>query len=553
MPHISLVLPYAVEDTDRKKTFGYDLEVATVLCLAEAKRKKGGILGGSPEKVSFILKTHYPLWAFPWEKNSLIIDGLEFFSSTVTYTRPPDIEYFTEDLKRNASVRELYKGALKRHAKTFEKFLTSTQIHLEAIMGEKTFLYDLLEHTKRGRVLKKREKPPSLIPPKLDEKTMQEKAEKLTNLWRQAQSEIKGFQYATNLLREETALHKQKILQEIEEIQEWYQKEILRVRPLVEKRVEQLTKDLDKKIDLETKTAERELKSLLKKRDRCQRELQKLERKMDNYQQRLDARRRKGDKKGVSRWDNRIKKCKREMSDLEKGTHTLSQLIESTRREHDTKTEGLKENYQTLIYQEKKKITDLENSRDSQTATKQEEVKELDSLTSPIIDAIQRLTEQKALQASELEGLRVPWKLETITLVYIPLYLVRYEIEAKSRYEIFPPAIAKDYKGILKRIQRALWSFSLESRINLLLSPRSKSFEDMFTSIIPRKIKESQDLEKVIDEMGYPNSLLETPNLKEKMVKGMEELEAEGWISPEEKNLVLDKCALQLRQPSQQE
>ena len=40
----SLILPFVSGESERKKGFTYEMEVASILCLAEAERKKLGIL-----------------------------------------------------------------------------------------------------------------------------------------------------------------------------------------------------------------------------------------------------------------------------------------------------------------------------------------------------------------------------------------------------------------------------------------------------------------------------------------------------------------------------
>ena len=105
-----ITLPYVVEDDERKKPFTQDMETAAILCLAEAKRKKPRILGTSQEKLLFISKLHYPLWTIPWDNDSIIVDGLEMFSHTTTYTKPPDVKLFVEDLQRSKMLRELFRS-----------------------------------------------------------------------------------------------------------------------------------------------------------------------------------------------------------------------------------------------------------------------------------------------------------------------------------------------------------------------------------------------------------------------------------------------------------
>jgi hypothetical protein len=544
MPNLSLILPYAVEDADRKKPFGHEMEVAATLCLVEAKRKKGGILGGPPEKVSFVSKLHYPLWAVPWEEQSLIVDGLSFLSYAFVHTKPPDLEAFIEDVKKNSTDRRLYWNALRRHAQTFKDFVSSVQISADAIIANESLLSMIFEYVKRNLTVKEnRAEPLVLIPPRLNEKAAMEKAEKIINYRRIFQSEIKGLHYAVKVLSGETDFHERKILREIEQTRERYEREILALKPVVEERIEEIIEEQDDKIDDIIRNAEKELDAVLRKRDSYERELQKLELNEDGYKVRMEDRKSKGDKSGVSRWSRRIKRSQKKISGVKRQIQELSRLIERIRRQCESNVEKMRKSYEKLINEEKKKILDLEALRDSEIAAKQKEIEKLRSEAMSIISQIEQLMEQKMSHVSSLEELAIPWNLKDVTMICLPFYLVRYEADSKFRYEAYPMVTAEDYEGIIKRIQKALLSFSLESRINLLLRPKSKDLKEMFTSIFTQKMREDETLEKIIYTLGYSNNLLKAPNFREKLTKGMEELEKEGWVSSEEKTMIMKAYA----------
>jgi len=545
MSHTSLILPYAVKDAERKKPFEYDMEIAAALCLAEAKRRKGGILGGSPERISFVSRLYYPLWAVPWEDESLIMDGLGFLPHTVTHMELPDLEAFTEDIQKHARVRNLYRGSLKTHAKTFRDFIASVEIPLDAVIANENLLLEIFDYVNQGLSLKKNVVGPLvLIPPRLDEKAALEKAGKPLSQWRQIQSEIKGLHYAINLLSEKKDFHEQKVLREVEQIKDEYENEILHLKPVVEKRIEQLMMKRDGEIEKILKATEKEANAALKKRHKIGRELQKLELSKDEYRQRRKARERKSDRRGASHWNLKIRMCQKKISDVKRQIQDISRLVGRIRRQYEAKVERLKESYQEAINGEEKRILDIEALRDSEVAEKQEEIEELRLETSFIIRQIEQLMEQKVSHASELEELTIPWKPNGVTLICLPLYLVRYETEAKSRYDVHPPTVVEDYDGIIKRVQKAVLSFSLGSRINLLLRPRSKAIKEVLTSIFIKKIRKDETFEKVMCTMGSSNNLLRAPSFKEILTKGMEELEREGWISLEEKDLILKTYAL---------
>ena len=540
MSHMSLILPYVVEDKARDKLFTYDMEVAAILCLAEAERKKPKIWGVSPERISFILKLHYPLWAVPWEDGCLILDGLGMFSRTIVYMKPPDVRLFTEDMQRNTLVRGLYRNALKSHAQTFKSPIATIEIPMEAAIPNNNLLSTIYEYIKQGLILKENVTGPfALIPPELDEKGVLRRAEKLVDNWRQIQSDIKGLQYAISVIDDQTRFHEQKMLREIEQLQEMYDSEILHVKPIVEKRVERLTTERDSKIKRAIKATERGLEVTLKEVDRHEQKLGRLKRNLSNFQKRRDLRKRKGDKSGVSHWNREIRKCQDKISEIRQKIQDLSQQIERTRKEGEAAIKKLNEDYQTMINEERRGTVNLEASRDSEIAAKREEMEELRLEASSIINLIGQLIGQKRLEASKLKEVTIPWGIEATTMVCVPFYLVRYETEAKSKHHVYAPMTAMGYEGIVKRIQKTIWGFSLKSRIRLLLRPR-KALKETLAPILTKKIREGKAFEEIVYEMGCTNNLLNIPDFRESLAKGMEELREEGWINSEERDAILN-------------
>jgi hypothetical protein len=535
-----IALPYIVEDNERKKPFTQDMETAAILCLAEAKRKKPRILGTSQEKLSFISKFYYPLWIIPWNDASIIVDGLETFSRTITYMKPPDVKLFVEDLQMSKTFRELFQSSLKKHTKTFEDFIDTTQISMNAVVADKETLTIISQYIAQGPASKeKKTMPIALIPPKLDEKVALKMAEKLFDNWRLIQSEIKGLQYAINVLSEENRFHEQKIASEVEHIIETFEKKISRIKSEVDKRIEKLMIERNAKIKKIFEASEKELKGALKEKEKYEQKLDKLERGKRVYEKRKQIRKRKGNEAGVVYWDHKIKACKNKISETKGKFKVLSQFIEKTRKQSEFGIKKLNGSYQGMIDKERKKVSDVENLRDSQIKRTQKEIEELASETSAITNLIGQLIEKKRLHASQLKELTISWRPKKTTLINVPFYVFRYETETKSRYHVHPPAVVMGYEGIIRKIQKVIWSFSLESRIKLLLHPRSKALEEMFTSKFAEKIRKDKALVEIVYRVGSFNNLLNTQNFVETLAKGMEELKVEGWIDQEEKDAIL--------------
>ena len=539
MPNPTLIPPFVVADKARKKPFTLDMEISSILCLAEAQRKKPGILGVSSEKISFISKLHYPVWVVPWKDSCLLIDGLEIFSYVIPYTKLPDVCLFMEDIKRSVVNKEHFRNTLKKHGQTF-KNSELTQISLEAIFNEEELLSVFDGYLEQVLSLKKeRSERVALLPPKLNEKAALKRAEKAVNLWEQIQSEIKGLHYAINILNEETSFEEEMILREIEHIRELYENKIAPVRPIVEKRIERLLSKRDAELAKLDKALERKLSAKLRQKRRYEYELERLERNLIECRKRREMWKRRGDEISASKWEHRMKIYQNKLSEVKRKLKFVSELIEQIRKQGEFEAERVKANYQVLVENERRKILDLEASRDLEIESRRSQINEIKAEASAIIEQIQRLIELKRLEAYKIKEATIPHKVEKIALLCLPFYLVRYEAKRKTRYHIYPPMIAMDFKGIVKKLQKAVYKFSLQSRIELLLRSKSKALEKMLRKVLLEKIQADITLKKAIYELGISNNIFHDSGFKESLTRGVEELRSEGWISREEKEAIL--------------
>jgi len=544
MSHTSLILPYAVRDRSRAKTFPPSMETAAILCLVEANRKKPGILGSTSETVAFVSKLHYSLWMVPWENECLVVDGLGVAVTKVAYEKLPDVGGFVEDLKKGSTSREQFRNSLEKHAQTFKGFTETTQVFFKSVIEDEELLSTVSEYAEEslasktstaGRI--------ALIPPSVDETGALESAEKVADLWRRIQSDIKGLQHAIDVLNGETELHTQMILREIEQLQETYDSQIARVKPVVERKVEKLSRERDNKIQKLEQTTGRTLKARERFRERLGRQLEKLEEDKGVFQRRRDEAKHRGDRFGVSRWEHKITTCQNKSTEAKKRMRVLTRQIEQIRRQSDAAVENFRKGYQALIDDENRKVTEIEVSRDSAVATLDKESEWLKSADSFILAQIEKLLELKRLHADALKKMTILWKQQRLTLVGVPLYLARYETEKRSRSWVYPPVNVMDSGGIKRKIQRAIWGFSLDARIKLLLRLRSKALEKMFDTVLVKALEKDNVLERKVVELGSHHDVVKSPNFHEELTDGLEELKNEGWINSEEESAILKTYA----------
>jgi len=541
MSYSELVLPYATEDTGRKKSFSNDIEVGALLLLAEAeRRKKTGIFRGTVETLAVLSKLHYPMWVVPWEDKCLLIDGMETASYSLQYFKLPDIEAFVEHLKRSATAQESYRTALRSHKGTFSDFLSATQIVIAGLVTDKELLSDLSAFVKDGRP--QTDKLTSLIQPKIDMKEATRIGEKISERHSMLQSEIKGLQFAIDTLDEETKTHIDKLQLELEQVRRKYQEKIAVIKADVAKRTGELEKERDEKVEKMTAINQKEVDVRLEEKKRWEQELMKLEQDKSEYEKRKELRKHKKDEVGEARWDARLREVKNQISTVKGKISALSNFISRSNKETEKTAKNTRDTCQKLIDAEERKIKDIESLRDSEIGEKEKGIQELRQEALTITDKIEQLIDQKKGHASTLKEATVQWRTETPTLVHVPFYLILYETDQEKRRRVRSPAIARDPSGIMMKIRKTLKGYGRQSKISTLLKTRSKALETMLTSFEER-VNSDKSLQRSLRQISESNNLLASPDFKEKVRRGVGELEAEGWVKPEEKAAVLEVYA----------
>ena len=542
--HSNLVLPFAVDDGGRKKRLSEDMEVAAVLCLAEAeRRKKPGILRGAVETITFLSKLHYPLWLISWETDCLVIDGMATVSNSILYFKPPDVEAFVEHLKSSATVQELYRSALRSHAETFAEFTSQAEISVEGFVTDKEFLSAILAFVKDSKEeINNSSELASLLHPKISAIEAVNIGEKIKQHFTKLQSEIKGLQFAKDVVNEETKMHVDKHRLELEQIRERYEEKISIVSAEVANRREELERERDEKIGKISSANEKEVTARTEEKKRWEQELLRLKQDESEYQKRKELRKRMEDEVGEARWNARLRDIQNQISTMKGKIKPLSDFINRSNKETEKTTKSLLDNYQKLIAEEEKRVTDLENLRDSEVKRQEKEIEELQQETLAISDKIEKLVDQKKERASALKEAAIQWRIEAPCLIYVPFYLSQFATGEEKRHRTYAPVVAKKHEGLVVKIRRKLRSYSLQAKIGTLLKTRSKALENMLVSY-EGKLNSDKVAQRGLIQLGMTNNMLTSSGFKERVRRGMEELEAEGWIKPEEKTAILDVYA----------
>ncbi len=533
-----MILPFATNDLARKTEFSDCMELAALICAAENERKKSASSGLTSD-LAFVSKLHYPIWAIPWEDKILLIDGMKLVENTVLQLRPSDPEAFVENLKRSTKDQEEYLNALQNERETFAEFSFRNEVTISGFMSDKEVLSEIMNFLKDSKAsISNSLQASPFIRPKTDKEDALKTGNEILDHYDKLQSEIKGLRYAMEATIDETKTHASKLQQELQQMQQDFNQQIADLTKTVNEKTSELENERDSEIERITAANNKKAYSILAEKNELEKQLLKLQQDKSEYEKRKDLRKSKKDKVGEARWKVRLQNVKKQISKVNGRTKALSGIIAKTQKETEKTTKKLTDTYNKLINEEREKIADLKEMRELKLEEKNEEIRELQQNTSVLTSNIERLIEEIKTASAKIEEATASWKITTPVLIGIPFYIIRHKVGNEVRNLIHSPVLAQEYKGLMMRIRATIGVSNLESRINSLLKPRSKQIQKLF-SILERELEPDKELEAALNQIGASNNIMALVGFTEKLRKGLEELENEGWIKADEKETIL--------------
>ena len=546
-----LVLPYTILAANREKPFSEESEYTAAFCLAEAKRKKGGVLGGPIESLHIFAKLYYPIWVFPWKNKSLFVDGLGISSYGIRVDRSINASLWIEEVIKESRRRSRYINVLNRLFRACRRRRPQAQLLFKAVISEKNLLDFLLGHLRDDQVKKSiaEKPPPSLVGPLLNEKKAKKKVQLLIDRHAEALADMEGLRYLIKTLEEKTQFHVEKINSEIKELEEKYQYELAELKPKVEDKIKQFTTERDEEIKKITEAAEKKAERENKKKERLEKKLRKIEEQRERYKVRKEKQRIKKDDAGVRVWSLRIKESTRKILEVRRELRECKKNVEDIFASLRKDVEKINEIYDAKIKREEDRLEDIKKELEKAIIGKKEEIDTLKIKTESLIRLVKKQMDKVRDCITKLEAPATPRKRTETELLSVPFYFVQYKTDKGERYAFFPPAMVGDCKGIFSRIKRAIIGFSLEGRVNLLLQPQSDEFKELLITL-ENTLEKNRTLKGALIKAGEDNNTLAETVFRTMLVSGLEDLEAEGWINREEKTLILERYKIREKSTS---
>lgn len=523
------VLPFATSAQNRVKAFTKDMEMAAVLYLADSNREKGeGIILKKPdEKLVFITKAHYPLWLVPCSGKTLLLDGLGVSKHTLSYDTPPDITAFKNDIKRNARTREAYSVMLSRNINYFQNNAGKEEKTIDNLIVSPEFKQDFATYLPDAKTVQT-SFARTLMPPTVDELEISTSIEQLSDLKTRISDDARNLDANMKLLSMTTLEKVKEVRHEIKSIRRQSNRQLTRVAPKVTRNIRSIQKKFHKTISRTTERFEKQLRHLHKKQAGLKRTRKHLLVETQRCEARIKSSKHRKNKQSEIQWTKRLKRIKKKLPTLRENIKDTRKRIVNLETAEKLRVSQQRIDCDTQIGNARKILRELEASREAELTVKKQEIASLENTTSLIIGKMNEMAKSKKAALNELDDLSIRRRKKAITLVYMPFYLVRYEMEARKRYAIYPPSIVGDM-GIMTKMKGVLGAAKMKE----FLQPRSKAitaFLDQFVTLI----QTNPMFEKDVTDAGIQDSVLRIKTLRMGVKRGLKELENEEWMSQNE-------------------
>lgn len=525
-----LLVPFTIPSQDRRRPFDRSMELAAVFCLAEINREKGGglISKKSPEEILFISEICYPLWLLPWKGSTLLFDGFGTMNHTISFDILPDAGVFIHEIKGCADKFEAYSAFLNSNLDYFGNFSGKGQKDIQGLIMDQPFSKDFFSYLPKIRHVRTSLRNATILSPVIDETAVKASVKELRDLRDALNNDVRNLRDITKLLVKTTQKHAKKIDARIKGTRSRSENEIVRFKSQSMRKIEELRKEYDEKIVQISEQATNLIQSRGQERVKLESDKKRLLIYAERCETEISAASVRKDEAEEKNWRLELERCRQELSEIDKKLEEIDKNIADAEPSRDLRISRLKSEYNSQTEAVMSGLKKIEAARDAQLKIDQEAVKSLEESTSAIVGQINKLIETRNLALAELDNIGFQSRRRKMAIAYLPFFLVCYRRELKKRYVAFAPSVVNSMRGVT-RIRGALKSF----KVGMLLNESSIPITRLVNRVVSL-IEQNPMLEERVTNACLKTNILRSKKLRKSLVKGLEMLSMEDWLSESE-------------------
>jgi hypothetical protein len=531
------ILPFSEKtEASIKSDIDVATEVAAIFALAEMDREKGGrILSRHlSEKINFIAKIGYPFWLYPLSDKVALFDGLNLSEHILSYAKIENVKQFLDGLKRSSKSRENFEYFLAENGQYFAKTDAKANLNLKGLITQSDILNEFGRYRKEATTAKDQFDCIGLLSSPINQSKLLSATQEIIRLHATIEKEIQDLNVCIELLGRGSLQFHNELHDEIEAVKQEVALNIKAEEAAVAPIVKGIRGEYDKKIASIARSFEANQVPLQAEKltlTKSKNELCKaIEQDCANAKKVVS-----GDGNAKHRWRGRIKEAKDKLSETERRLKLNEKKLEELEKSRASEVLQLKSAQESEIRDARKRIVELEASRDAKISVAKQEMEKLGNETKLISDQISRLVKLREADIDQFAKLSLDSLSNNLdkALVYMPFYVISYDKEKKNRNLIVPPSsmsnidISTKLKAVLGR-----------SKIKSFLAPRFKELTSMAENIQTQSRKNSIFAAE-LKQLGAVNNILVKGWICDEIDKGMTVLKNQGWLNDKEYGAVV--------------
>lgn len=525
--------PFLREDTGESTACSFDVEIASVFSLLEDVRNRGGgLLRKKPEEELIgVIKILWPFWVLPYKNgnHAIFVDAMSADALRIKIKRSPTVENVKSLLNvndANVFVNTFENLLLDLENEAEEEFSLCGILDLETVKDMGICLSQANLSDSKGCVVLR-----PLINTKRAIESKNSFSEFFEELNKYYQKLVENYGFVTSTAE----IWLKKIQESMLEIKENYKTKIeetakdveLQIETLMRLREEEL-KNIDAWFTEEDKNLVLEIKNLFGPLLKVLEEValkstEEIEKKVDTQistSQIIDGRIEK--LANVAEYMNKTKKV---VENISKSIKKIESTIEKITKKTQTDKTLVMQNFDKKIVEQNSRINKLKEELESAIRTQQ---KLIDKITATLKELI-ALFERKIKETNELiEGLNLqiinsPEKAYSPSLLYIPIYISKFQDLKKERYYIVPPLL-------LLKSEIPRHDFGQKT---LPLDLLTSGFSKMLKERVEKLINENKELRDEIEKGFNKTNLINSRQIETYIYNGLDYLLSLNIINEE--------------------
>jgi hypothetical protein len=444
-----------------------------------------------------------------------------------------------ENLERSSKMRETHSAFLSDHLTHFPASVREKSALVNGLISDSKFLSEFNSYRREAAKMEDQPQNVALIPPMIDESAIMHVTQELESLYSAFKEDVEVLRQCMPLLNNVTNTFIRELRDDIKAIKDEFAVKIKEEEEIVAPIVNRLKEEYDNRLIELTKKFEQQQLPVQKAKVKLEKSKEETLARIERYKLEAKNSAETANSAAEQEWKEKISDAHKELSAIEYQLKTTEKTLKDLEERRSLEILNLRSGLEAKVKEARKNLLELESSRDAKILIHRQEIEKLEKQTKLVNDQIGRTVKLREANIAQLENLGVKPTAESRenALVYVPFYLIGYQVDSKKRYLILPPSVVNTI-GLTTKLKGALG----RTKIKGLLVPRFKALNSLKYTV-QALTQQSAMFEAELTEMGEKDNILATGSMREEISKGLAYLRNEGWFSDKEYNTIRHKLA----------